>query len=111
MFAFSKRKKYAWERFGPVVDERSIIEKLHHQVLNRSIASLNQPTESIWRPPGRLQSVFGGRDIDSRVFLAAASLTLEFFWGRVIIACYTGVARQNNSTPKKTLESKWWPPE
>ncbi|GFN88489.1 hypothetical protein PoB_001499500 [Plakobranchus ocellatus] len=42
MFAFKMRKKDAWERFWPVVDERSITEKLHHQVLNRSIASLNQ---------------------------------------------------------------------
>ncbi|GFN91157.1 hypothetical protein PoB_001766300 [Plakobranchus ocellatus] len=39
---------------------------------------------------GRLKSVIGGRYRDSRVFLAAAMLTLESFWGRVILACYTG---------------------
>ncbi|GFO10073.1 hypothetical protein PoB_003657800 [Plakobranchus ocellatus] len=33
----------------------------------------------VWRPPGRLQSVFGGRYRDCRVFLAAAMLTLESF--------------------------------
>ncbi|GFN85616.1 hypothetical protein PoB_001212200 [Plakobranchus ocellatus] len=43
----------------------------------------------VWRPPGRLQSVFGGRYRDSRVFLAAAMLTLESFWGRVVLARYT----------------------
>ncbi|GFO28863.1 hypothetical protein PoB_005536800 [Plakobranchus ocellatus] len=41
------------------------------------------------RPPGRLQSVFGDRYRDSRVFLAAAMLTLESFWGRVVLACYS----------------------
>ncbi|GFO03130.1 hypothetical protein PoB_002963500 [Plakobranchus ocellatus] len=103
MFAFTKRKKDAWERFGPVVDGKSITEKLHHQALNRSIASLNQPINRVnllaarqtlkyfWRPQGRLQSVFGGRKANSRVFLAAANLTLESFWSRVIIACCTGV--------------------
>ncbi|GFN88419.1 hypothetical protein PoB_001492500 [Plakobranchus ocellatus] len=45
----------------------------------------------ILRPPGRLQSVFGGRYRDSRVFLAAAMLTLESFWGIVVLACYTGI--------------------
>ncbi|GFN88526.1 hypothetical protein PoB_001503200 [Plakobranchus ocellatus] len=38
----------------------------------------------------RLQSAFGGRYRDSRVFLAAAMLTLESFWCRVVLACYTG---------------------
>ncbi|GFO10502.1 hypothetical protein PoB_003700700 [Plakobranchus ocellatus] len=53
-------------------------------------AAARQTLKQIWRPPGRLQSVFGGRYRDSRVFLAAAILTLESFWGRVVLACYTG---------------------
>ncbi|GFO25258.1 hypothetical protein PoB_005176300 [Plakobranchus ocellatus] len=104
MFAFTNRKKDVQERFWPVVDERSITGKRHHQVLNHSIASLNQPIslrdrvnpaaarqtlKYFWRPPDRLQSVFGSRHRDSRVFLAAAILTLDSLWSRVILACYT----------------------
>ncbi|GFO36511.1 hypothetical protein PoB_006301600 [Plakobranchus ocellatus] len=33
----------------------------------------------MWRPLWRLQSVSGGRHVDS-----------ESFWGRVVLACYTG---------------------
>ncbi|GFN83934.1 hypothetical protein PoB_001044000 [Plakobranchus ocellatus] len=44
----------------------------------------------ICRSGHRLQSVFSGRYRDFRVFLAAAMLTLESFWGRVVLACYTG---------------------
>ncbi|GFO30704.1 hypothetical protein PoB_005720900 [Plakobranchus ocellatus] len=46
---------------------------------------------------------FGSRHRDSRVFLAAAILTLESFWGRVTLAYYAGcwlavvVARQTSS--------------
>ncbi|GFN82414.1 hypothetical protein PoB_000892000 [Plakobranchus ocellatus] len=43
MFACTNRKKDARKRFWSAVDERSITGKLHHQVLNHSIASLNQP--------------------------------------------------------------------
>ncbi|GFO02655.1 ribonuclease hi [Plakobranchus ocellatus] len=39
---------------------------------------------------GRLQIAFVRRHRDSKVFLAAAILILESFWGRVILACYTG---------------------
>ncbi|GFO19398.1 hypothetical protein PoB_004590300 [Plakobranchus ocellatus] len=48
-------------------------------------------TESIRRPPDRLLSNFDGHQADSRVLLAAAILTLESFWGRVTLACYTGL--------------------
>ncbi|GFN80716.1 hypothetical protein PoB_000722200 [Plakobranchus ocellatus] len=69
MIAFTKRKKDARERFWPVVDERSITEKLLHQVLNRSIASLNRPISLASRfredrvnlAAAKLQSAFGGR--------------------------------------------------
>ncbi|GFN94819.1 hypothetical protein PoB_002132500 [Plakobranchus ocellatus] len=54
-------------------------------------AAARETLQNIWRPPGRLQGVFGGRYRGSRVFLAAANLTLESFWGRVILACYTGL--------------------
>ncbi|GFO00755.1 hypothetical protein PoB_002726000 [Plakobranchus ocellatus] len=53
-------------------------------------AAARQTLKQFWRPPGRLKSVFGGRYRDSRVFLAAAILTLESIWGRVVPACYTG---------------------
>ncbi|GFN95076.1 hypothetical protein PoB_002158200 [Plakobranchus ocellatus] len=63
----------AWERFWPVVDERRIIEEHHHQDLNRSIASFNQPISL-----GQSQS--GSRQTDSKVILAAARQTPECFW-------------------------------
>ncbi|GFO40000.1 hypothetical protein PoB_006650500 [Plakobranchus ocellatus] len=63
--------------------ENSTLEKVN-------LAAVRQTPKYSWRPPGRLQSVFGGRYRDSRVFLAAAMLTLESFWGRVVLACYTG---------------------
>ncbi|GFN97275.1 hypothetical protein PoB_002378100 [Plakobranchus ocellatus] len=46
------------------------------------LESIRRPPDIflILRPPGRLQSVFGGHQRDSRVFLAAALLTLESFW-------------------------------
>ncbi|GFO34024.1 hypothetical protein PoB_006052900 [Plakobranchus ocellatus] len=54
-------------------------------------ATARQTLKQFWRPPGKPQSVFGGRYRDSRVFLAAAMLTLESLWGRVVLACYTGL--------------------
>ncbi|GFO03809.1 hypothetical protein PoB_003031400 [Plakobranchus ocellatus] len=48
-------------------------------------AAARQTLKKPWRPPGRLHSAFGGRHRDSRVFLAATILTLESFWGRVIL--------------------------
>ncbi|GFN85520.1 hypothetical protein PoB_001202600 [Plakobranchus ocellatus] len=59
--------------------------------------------KQFWRPPGRLQSVFGGRYRDSRVFLAAAMLTLESFWGRVVLACYTGVPMMDSSSDEEDM--------
>ncbi|GFO01667.1 hypothetical protein PoB_002817200 [Plakobranchus ocellatus] len=53
-------------------------------------AAARQTLKKFWWPPGRLHSIFGGRYSDPRVFLAAAILTLESFWGRVVLACYTG---------------------
>ncbi|GFO27920.1 hypothetical protein PoB_005442500 [Plakobranchus ocellatus] len=53
-------------------------------------AAARQTLTDLWRPPGRLQGAFGGRLADSRLFLAAATLTLECFLGRVILASYTG---------------------
>ncbi|GFO29537.1 hypothetical protein PoB_005604200 [Plakobranchus ocellatus] len=55
-----------------------------------NLAAAKQTLRQLWRPPGRLQSVFGSRYRVSRVFLAAAMLTLESFWGRVVLACYSG---------------------
>ncbi|GFN91448.1 heat shock protein 75 kda, mitochondrial, partial [Plakobranchus ocellatus] len=52
-------------------------------------AAARQTLKQSWRLPGRLQSAFGGHHRDTRVFLAAAILTLESFWGRVTLACYT----------------------
>ncbi|GFO11969.1 hypothetical protein PoB_003847400 [Plakobranchus ocellatus] len=89
MFACTNRKKDARERFWSAVDETNTTGKLHHQILNHSIASLNQPIslrnrfradrvnpaaarqtlKQFWWPLGRPQSVFGGRYRDSRVFL------------------------------------------
>ncbi|GFO25981.1 hypothetical protein PoB_005248600 [Plakobranchus ocellatus] len=97
MFACTNRKKDARERFWPAVDERSISGKLHHQSRFRvdrvNPAAAKQTLKYIWRSPGRSQRVFGGRYRDFRVFLAAAMLTLESFWGRVFLACYTGHIR------------------
>ncbi|GFO45186.1 hypothetical protein PoB_007169100 [Plakobranchus ocellatus] len=42
-------------------------------------AVARQTPECIWRPLQRLQSVSGGRHV-----------TLESFWGRVVLARYTG---------------------
>ncbi|GFO31046.1 hypothetical protein PoB_005755100 [Plakobranchus ocellatus] len=65
-------------------------DRLYNQIGVRQKHSIESMWQSICRPPGRLQSVFVARHKDSRVFLAAAILTLESFWGRVILACYTG---------------------
>ncbi|GFO36596.1 hypothetical protein PoB_006310100 [Plakobranchus ocellatus] len=85
MFACTNRKKDARERFWPVVDERGITRKLHHQVLNHSIASINQPISLRLSSPGlesfsRRQSQSGGRQTDSKAVLAAARQTPECFW-------------------------------
>ncbi|GFO10375.1 hypothetical protein PoB_003688000 [Plakobranchus ocellatus] len=85
MFACTNRNKDAWERFWPAVDERSITRKLHHQVLNHSIASLNQPISLRLSSPGlesfsHRQRQSGGRQADSRAFLAAAIETPGCFW-------------------------------
>ncbi|GFO41403.1 hemicentin-1 [Plakobranchus ocellatus] len=56
-----------------------------------SPATARQTLKYFWRPPDRLQSAFGGRHRYSRVFLAAAILTVESIWSRVILACYTGL--------------------
>ncbi|GFO39335.1 hypothetical protein PoB_006584000 [Plakobranchus ocellatus] len=53
-------------------------------------AATRQTHKQFWRPPGRLQIALGAHHKDSRVFLAVAILTLVSFWGRVILACYTG---------------------
>ncbi|GFN76033.1 hypothetical protein PoB_000253900 [Plakobranchus ocellatus] len=66
-----------------------------------NLAAARQTPKHFWRPPGRPQSVCGGRYRDSRVFLAAAILTLESFWGRVVLACYTGL-RFESRTKRRT---------
>ncbi|GFN86458.1 hypothetical protein PoB_001296400 [Plakobranchus ocellatus] len=75
----------ARELFGSVVDERSITGKLHHQSRFRvdrvNTAAARLTLKQILRPPGRLQSGICGHHRDSRVFGAAAILTLEFFLG------------------------------
>ncbi|GFO25001.1 hypothetical protein PoB_005150600 [Plakobranchus ocellatus] len=67
------------------------LERATKASLRISAQSGGRQTDSkvVWRPRGRLQSEFGGRYRDSRVFLAAAMLTLESFWGRVVLARYT----------------------
>ncbi|GFO43125.1 hypothetical protein PoB_006963000 [Plakobranchus ocellatus] len=66
MFVCTERKKDARERFWPVVDERSITEKLHHQLSSLGIESFSCK-----------QSQFGGRQTDFKVLLAAANNCLE----------------------------------
>ncbi|GFN95258.1 hypothetical protein PoB_002176400 [Plakobranchus ocellatus] len=69
---------------------RLIKTKSRFRVDRVNSATARQTLKQFWRPPSRLQIVFGGRYRDSRVFLAAAILTLESFWDRVVLACYTG---------------------
>ncbi|GFO19076.1 hypothetical protein PoB_004558100 [Plakobranchus ocellatus] len=66
------------------------VSPAHANLILVNPVAARQTLKQSWRPPGRLQSIFGGRYRDSRVFLAAAMLTLESFWGRVELACYTG---------------------
>ncbi|GFO15996.1 hypothetical protein PoB_004250100 [Plakobranchus ocellatus] len=92
IFASTNRNKDAWERFWLAVDEPFILSMELVQVQFQEYYDGRIPgiTESIRRPPGRLQRVLGGRYRDPRVFLSAAISTLESFWVRVVLACYTG---------------------
>ncbi|GFN88514.1 hypothetical protein PoB_001502000 [Plakobranchus ocellatus] len=74
----------------PHPDIKSLSSLIRFRVDRVNLAAARQTHKYFWRPPCRLQSVFGGRHTDSRVFLAAANLTLESFWSRFIIACYPG---------------------
>ncbi|GFO38139.1 hypothetical protein PoB_006464400 [Plakobranchus ocellatus] len=97
LLASRRRKKHHWKASSPG-PESFYITSLNQPISLRSRfrvdivnpAAAKQTLKQFWRPPGRLQSVFGGRYRDSRVFLAAAMLTLESFWGRVVLVCYTG---------------------
>ncbi|GFO14722.1 hypothetical protein PoB_004122700 [Plakobranchus ocellatus] len=77
---------------GVVQAEFQEIYDRHFRVDRANPAAARQTLKHFWRPRGRLQSVNGGRHRDSRVFLVAAILTLESIYGRVILACYTGLA-------------------
>ncbi|GFN87526.1 hypothetical protein PoB_001403200 [Plakobranchus ocellatus] len=68
-----------WSTFGQPLSKEASLESFITRV---NPAAAKQTLKQFWRPPGKLQGVFGGHYRDSRVFLEAASVLHLLHWKR-----------------------------